>query len=176
MKEILETLNKIIINNDVTLVIGLPGSGKSTLLKSLSFPTIDDLNKCPEEDAKFHQYLETNTKCVVSCINFCDSKNFLEFKKSLQSHYPNLKIGEIYFENNPHYCALNIIKRSLDRGDKFITLNNKAAMVGEIYNDEPLFELELSKLFMLYKKYKIPSKSLILNLNVPKFKEQGEGN
>ncbi len=146
-------------NNDVTLVIGLPGSGKTTLLESLTIPVIDDLDKNPEQDKKFYQYLEANTKCVVSSINFCNSKNFSKFKGDLQSKYPNLKIGEVYFENNPHYCALNIIKRSLDRGDKFITLNGKAAMVGEIYDNEPLFELELSKLFTLYRKYNIPPSS-----------------
>ena len=151
-------------NNDVTLVIGLPGSGKTTLLESLTIPVIDDLNKNPEQDKKFYQYLETNTKCVVSSIDFCNSKNFSEFKEDLQSKYPNLKIGEVYFENNPHYCALNIIKRSLDRGDKFITLNGKAAMVGDIYDNEPLFELELSKLFTLYRKYTIPPNSNTLKV------------
>ena len=152
------------LDNDVTLVVGLPGSGKTTLLNSLTLPTIDDLSKDPEQDKKFYQYLETNTKCVVSSIDFCNSKNFSRFKEDLQSKYPNLKVGEIYLENNPHYCALNIIKRSLDRGDKFITLNGKAAMVGDIYDNEPLFELELSKLFTLYREYKIPPDSQIIKV------------
>jgi GTPase SAR1 family protein len=158
---------QVLDNKDILFVVGLPGSGKSTLFKSYYKAThniLDSFLTSPDYFDRITTWVNKGKKCVVTDIMLCDGMFLNNLITKTKNSFQGIKIGVIYFENNPHKCAQNIIKRSLERGDEYITLNNKRIMVGSIKNLKPQWELEIKKLFRIYPNYIIPSSSTTLEI------------
>ena len=148
--------------------MGLPGSGKSTLLKEFennsNYEVIDDFfghladpNALNPYD-RINQALAQNKKCLISDINFCEPDT-LEILKTeiLNKCSPFVIFEEVGFENSPHHCMANLIKRSLDRGDVYSTFEDGARRFeGIIYEENPMIELEMENLLRLAPEYKQP--------------------
>jgi len=159
---------------EVTFIIGLPGSGKSTLIEHYkAHPfidykiyddwmtwTLDHLDKDFAADPNYPdllQDLKNNTNIIISCIEFCDNEFLHKAEYYLKSQFPNLKITRIYFENNPEKAKSNIKYRDKQNGGCFFeNENGERLYCGKLFNDEPLYELEIKKAKEFSLNYIIP--------------------
>ena len=103
---------------EVIFLIGLPGSGKSTLINHKTnlashrnYLVYDDWGRTfyGKKDiftnefryGELTQNLLNGNSCILSCIFFCKSKYLKLAKSNILDVTPNIKITEIYYENNP---------------------------------------------------------------------------
>ena len=159
-------------NKDIIILIGLPGSGKSTLLKEFegnpNYEIIDDFFGHMSEPGALNPYdritqaLKQNKKCLISDINFCESDTLEILKTEIRSKCsPFATFEEVGFENSPHHCIANLIKRSLDRGDTYSVFENGSRKFeGIIYEEKPMLELEIENILRLSYRYKQPKTTL----------------
>ena len=169
---------------EVIFIIGLPGSGKSTLIehyKSHPFVnykiyddwmtwTHDDQNKEFIADVNYKELLETLTQgnsTLISGIEFCNNEFLHKSEYYLKSKFPNLKISRIYFENDPQKSESNIRYRDKQRGG-YWEANKEGEMwyYGTIFENIPLYRIEIQRTKELSKSYIIPEGSIIFPIVV----------
>ena len=140
----------------IWLLIGLPGCGKTTWLREVKGHKIDDWGIRPGQWEQIDLAHQDNSPIYIGSIDFCDGPTLENFKRQCQHKYGDVGFEYIYFQNNPHKCAQNIISRSRLRGDHYIVVDGQTRMVGQIFGGQPLWQLELEKLFMLSENYVVP--------------------
>jgi len=175
---------------EVTFIIGLPGSGKSTLVEYyqnhpfVDYKIYDDWMECTfnrfeikefNSECRFSNLIEDikqQSNILITCIDFCKNDFLQKSEYYLKSHFPNLKVSRIYFENNPTKSESNIRYRDKVNGGRW-EKSEKDEMVyhGELYvpggvNKGPLYEQEIKNSFKLSKEYIIPKGSTIFPIVV----------
>ncbi len=169
---------------EVILIIGLPGSGKSTLIEHYkSHPFInykiyddwitwthDDQNKEFIADVNYKELLETlnqGTSTIISGIEFCNNEFLHKSEYYLKTQFPNLNIKRVYFENDPQKSESNIRYRDKQRGG-YWEANKEGEMwyYGTIFENIPLYRIEIQRTKELSKSYIIPEGSIIFPIVV----------
>ncbi len=169
---------------EVILIIGLPGSGKSTLIEHYkSHPFInykiyddwmtwthDDQNKEFIADVNYKELLETlnqGTSTIISGIEFCNNEFLHKSEYYLKTQFPNLNIKRVYFENDPQKSESNIRYRDKQRGG-YWEANKEGEMwyYGTIFENIPLYRIEIQRTKELSKSYIIPKESIIFPIVV----------
>lgn len=169
---------------EVILIIGLPGSGKSTLIEHYkSHPFInykiyddwmtwthDDQNKEFIADVNYKELLETlnqGTSTIISGIEFCNNEFLHKSEYYLKTQFPNLNIKRVYFENDPQKSESNIRYRDKQRGG-YWEANKEGEMwyYGTIFENIPLYRIEIQRAKELSKSYIIPEGFIIFPIVV----------
>tara|TARA_R110000782_G_scaffold85472_1_gene166120 strand:- start:54 stop:596 length:543 start_codon:yes stop_codon:yes gene_type:complete len=176
---------------ELQLIIGLPGSGKTTLVENMQKEsgneyiiyddwmewTSNDKDKnCFDADLRYDEIIENinnnKKKIIISCIKFCEHKFLCSVEYHLQYQFPDIEIKRIYFENNIKSSILNIKYRDVKKGGYWKELENgKMLYCGIIFNDIPLYKLEIENATELSKEYIIPLKYKALPIMVQNIKE-----
>ena len=162
---------------DIKVVIGLPGSGKSTMISQESnqnYITIDDWGEWDSKNQWDQLKLANSTSKLVyvSSIDFCITDKLNEFIAQLKEAFKEVKFDYIYFENNPHKCVKNILSRSLEAGDTYVTENGRTYLIGmvaEVGEEGSKYNLAMwqgaiYQMFKLSPNYIIPEGSKIINI------------
>ena len=169
---------------EVTFIIGLPGSGKSTLIEYykshpfINYKIYDDWMTWTHDDKKSNfaadinyssliQDTEQGLNVLISCINFCNNEFLHKSEYYLKSKFPNLKINRIYFENDPVKSEANIRYRDkIDGG--YWEPNEEGVMwyFGTVFENIPLYRIEIQRTKDLSVNYVIPENSTIFPIIV----------
>lgn len=108
---------------NITLLVGLPGSGKSTLgieivRKQNNALFLDDLSMLTGDAKSYLQSLDIKNlnELVISDIHFCKPVVRQKAILLLKEIFKDSVITEIFFENDPVQCKVNVISR-MKQGD-----------------------------------------------------------
>jgi hypothetical protein len=113
------------LNKNVILLTGLPGCGKTTHLCQMcqeGWLIFDDFkanafdnSSAFRKSRKFRCLiiaLRDNLKCAVADIDFCKTESREEAESVLFAEVPTVRLGWLFFENDPRACEANIRSRS----------------------------------------------------------------
>lgn len=109
------------MNQEITIIIGLPGSGKSTYLtqKYMDEIVFDDYHKYNKKSfeksiyySDFLKALKKEKDIILSDISYCRSGKLKEVENKIRELKNNIKLTRVYFENNPELCKKNVLYRN----------------------------------------------------------------
>ncbi|HSX31498.1 MAG TPA: AAA family ATPase [Candidatus Saccharimonadales bacterium] len=131
------------------VVVGMPGSGKTTYLQKLLAEgrvdsVYDDYQKdTPEEDrsnprrspnfAAVCADLSHGRRVAINDIRYCSAPELERLCTTMQEKFPDLKIEQVFFENNPEACRHNVRLRNRP-ADRLAIELQKIDLIAPQYN------------------------------------------
>jgi len=169
---------------EVIFIIGLPGSGKSTLIEYykshpfIDYKIYDDWMTWTHDgqdkefiaDVNYKELLKTlnqGISTIISGIEFCNNEFLHKSEYYLKTKFPNLNIKRVYFENDPQKSESNIRYRDKQQGG-YWEANEEGEMwyYGTIFENTPLYRIEIQRTKDLSPNYIIPKGSTIFPIVV----------